>query len=222
MDTEAGPTRTGDPEARLHAAEQRLAVPVVLAALASIPAVFLSMAGPPLGTVGNLLNLASLTVLTAETVILFVLAADRWAWLRRHWYLVAVTLLALGAVIFAVGPLQLLRLVRFVGAVRILRVSRILKAGRILHRRSGSESRLRAIIAAAVSVLAAVFVAFTLTDPTTPTRQLIERAPGTVRLWQVLLAGLVLAVATVVVLLDRGSTGGPHTSGTEDDAAPGS
>ena len=193
---------------RLHRVEQRLAVPVVVAAVASIPAVFLSMGDPPLSQLGQVLNWASLSVLTAESVILFWLARDRRRWLRENRFLLGVTLIALLAVVFAVGPLQLLRLVRFVGAVRVLRVNRIVKAGRILRERADLEGPLRNAIAIGVTGLAAVFVALVLADPTSQSRRAVEHVVGSFGIWPVVLAGLILFGATVVVLRARGEDEG--------------
>ncbi len=210
----AADERPGDPpqsteadeaaDPHLHRVEQRLAVPVVVAAVASIPAVFLSMGDPPLSLVGQVLNWASLSVLTAESVILFWLASDRRRWLKENRFLLGVTLVALLAVVFAVGPLQLLRLVRFVGAVRVLRVNRIVKAGRILRERADLEGRLRNAVAIGVTALAAAFVGLVLADPTSQSRRAVDHVVGSFGIWPVVLAGLILFGATVVVLRARG------------------
>jgi CsoR family transcriptional regulator, copper-sensing transcriptional repressor len=63
--------------ARAAAAERRFTGPVVLAALASIPATFLTLLEGPAAVAGNLLNAATLVVFTAEAVVLFALAEDR-------------------------------------------------------------------------------------------------------------------------------------------------
>ena len=194
------PARTEDRSERM---EQRLAVPVIVAAIASIPAVFLTSMDPPAEHFGQVLNWASLTVLTAESVLLFWAASDRRAWLRQHWWLVAISVTALVAVIFALGPAQLLRLVRFVGAIRLIRVNRILKAGRILRDRAGFRGPVRNAIAVGVSVIAAAFVALVLADPTSTSRQAVDTVLDRFGIWPSVAAGLILAGATFVVVRYR-------------------
>ena len=190
---------------RLERVEERLAIPVVVAAVASIPAVFLTMLEGLPAQAGVVLNWASLAVLTAESVVLFWLAGDRRAWLRDNAFLVAVTVVALLAVVFAVGPLQLLRLVRFVGAIRLIRVNRIIKAGRVLRERAGLEGRLRNAVAIGVTLIAAAFVAVTLTDPTSTSRQALDTVRDRFGIVPILLAGAILAVATFVAMRARQS-----------------
>lgn len=183
--------------------EQRLAIPVVLAALASIPAVFLTMLDGSAAQVGNALNWMSLAVLTGESVVLFLLAGDRVRWLRRHRAVVAIAVVTIPAVVFAVGPVQVLRLVRFVGALRVIRVHRILKAGRILRRRAHIEQVWLNRAATGATVLAALFVAVVLADPTSESRRLVEGAAGRFGTTRVLLAGVILGAATFVALRYR-------------------
>lgn len=198
---------------------ERFTIPVILAAVASVPAMFLTaLEGRP-AQVGTVVNYATLAVFTAEAVVLFALADNRRRWLRRHTVLVGVAAATIPAVLFAVGPVQVLRLVRFVGALRVLRVRRILRAGRILRTRAGLTGRVSTVIAAGVTVAAAAFVAVVLSDPTSQTRQLLDPlVGGSLDRFGVLLtvvAGLVLGGATVVVWRARrdGRTGTPADAG---------
>ena len=107
------------------------------------------------------------------------------------------------SVVFALGPIQVFRLLRAIGALRVIRVRRNVKAGRILGRRvSSGPDRWPAV---AASVLVAVFVGVVLADPTSTTRNLLVGGllpEG----WMVpiaVLAGLVLAGATFVVVRSR-------------------
>ncbi len=190
-----------DPETRW---EERLAFPVLVAALASIPAVFLTLLDDPYATAGMVTNWAAGAVLVAETVVLFVVSGDRVAWLRRHIWLVLLTVAVVISVVLAIGPVQLLRLLRVVGALRLVRAGRIVKAGRMLQERLGLTGKWQRVPGIAASVLVGAFVAVVLADPSSRTRVLIEEyvgvVPGTIA---VLLAGLLLAVATFVVVRQR-------------------
>lgn len=203
----ATPADTRD---RADVAEERFTVPVILAALASVPAMFLTaLEGRP-AQLGTLVNYASLAVLTAEAVVLFVLAGDRRRWLRRHALLVGVAVATIPAVVFAVGPVQVLRLLRFLGALRVLRVRRIFRAGRILRRRAGLDGPVATVVAVLVTALAAAFVAMVLSDPTSDTRRLVDGALERFGVLPTLLAGALLAASTVVVWrARRGGTSDP-------------
>lgn len=183
--------------------EARLAVPVLVAALISVPAVFLTMLDPPYSTVGTVANWVSMIVLTSESALLFVVSRDRLTWLRRNWWIVIVALLAIPAVIFAIGPVQLLRLVQAVGALRVLRANRIIKAARVLERHMDLEGRTRHGLFVLMSVLAASFVAIVLVDPTSTTRRLLEGIAAWVDAVLIVIAGIILAVATFVVVWVR-------------------
>lgn len=194
---------SADPVDRADRVAERLAVPVLIAALASVPAVFLTLADDPWATLGSGLNTLSGAVLIAETVVLIALADDRRAWIRRNKWLVALTVVIIPAVVFAVGPVQLLRLVRVVGALRIIRVGRILKAGRIVRERHGLDRTWQRVIGVGVSVLCAAFVAMVLTDPTSVSRQALDQAQARLGWAGVLIAGALLAAATFIVRQQR-------------------
>lgn len=185
--------------------EQRLAVPVILAAAVAVPAVFLTIFGEGrTALVGTLLNWASLALLTAEAAVLFILTGDRLAWVRRHRWTLTITAVAIPAVALTLAPLQVLRLIQFVGALRVLRAARIIKAGRVLARRSGWTGRWRYVPSLVGSILAAVLVAAVLSDPTSTTRQLLTRyADDWLAAVLAVLAGAVLATATFIVLRYR-------------------
>src|SRR5690606_41402854 len=70
-----GPPREGPHEGELNARsnrlQERMAVPVLLAALASVPAVFLTLLDEPARSAGTLINTLSGAVIVAEVVVLF-------------------------------------------------------------------------------------------------------------------------------------------------------
>lgn len=155
---------------------------------------------------GTAVNVATMVVFVSETLVLLALTADRRRWLRRHRLPVAVTLASIPAVLFALGPVQVLRLVRlvrFVGAVRILRVRRIVKAGRLLRDRAGLTGWAWRTTTLLLSLAAALLVAVVLADPSSTTRQAIDAAVGRLGFLVVLLAGALLGGATYVVARAR-------------------
>ena len=190
-------------EDRADRLARRFAVPVLIAALAAVPAVFLTLLEEPWSTVGDGLNALSGSVLVAETVVLLAVAEDKRAWLRRNKWLVALAAVIVPAVIFAIGPVQLLRLVRVVGALRIVRIKRIIKAGRVLRERAGLTAGWQRVIAVVVTLLSAGFVAVVLADPSSPSREWLLGAVDLVGWPGVVLAGIILAVATYVVRTAR-------------------
>lgn len=183
--------------------ERRLALAVIIAAVASVPATFLTTLDGRAGQAGHVVNYLSLAVLTGESVILLVLARDRRCWLRENRFLVTTALVCVPAVVFAIGPAQILRLLRFVGALRLLRVRRIFKAGRILRDRVGLTDWRWRVASTALSVVAAVFVAVVLADPTSRSRQFLEGNLDRFGLPAVAVAGLVLGGASFVVVRYR-------------------
>ena len=181
--------------------EQRLALPVIIAALASVPAVFLTLLDRPYETVGNVVNWLSGAVLVAETAVLFVVSRDKWEWIRQHKWLLLLTVGVVLAVVLAVGPVQLLRLLRVVGALRLVRAGRIVKAARIMRDRLGLTGQWSNVSSAAAALLVAVFVGVVLADPTSRSRRLLDQwLGGTSQVVLSVLAGAVLAVATFVVV----------------------
>lgn len=189
----------GPPRDRADRLADRIAVPVLIAALASVPAVFMTFFDDPWETFGEGLNTLSGSVLIAETVVLFLVSQDRIAWIKRNKWLVLLALAIIPAIVFAVGPVQLLRLVRIAGALRIIRVGRIIKAGRLVRERAGLTQGWQRVIGIAATLLCAAFVALVLADPSSATRELLDGAVDLVGWIGVVVAGLILAGATYVV-----------------------
>ncbi|MDP3966893.1 MAG: hypothetical protein Q8Q02_01325 [Nocardioides sp.] len=181
--------------------EERLALPVIIAALASVPAVFLTLLDGPYETVGNVVNWLSGAVLVAETAVLFAVSRNKRGWIRRHKWLLLLTVVVILGVALAIGPVQLLRLLRVVGALRLVRAGRILKAGRIMRDKLGLSGRWSKVASAAAALLVAVFVGVVLADPTSRSRELLDQwLGGTSQVLLSVLAGALLAAATFLVV----------------------
>ncbi len=189
----------------------RLAVPVLVAALASVPAVWLTLLDDPYRTIGTVGSLLTGAVLLGETVVLFAVSDDKRDWLRRNRWLVVVTLAITVSVLLAIGPTQLLRLLRAAGALRLLRARHIVKAGRrVLGRSSLSRTWQRVLTGTVVAVVAA-FVAVVLTDPTSRSRVLLEDVVGeSAAWWAVVVAGLLLAGSVFVLACARSTDADPE------------
>lgn len=195
-------------DTRAERVEDRLAIPVIIAAGVTVPAVFLSVVTEGTAArIGIALNWASLMVLTAESVLLFLLTGHRLAWIWRHKWTLGILAVAIPAMIFLAAPAQairfVLRAIHFFGALRILRAGRIIKAGRVVARRIGWDGKWRYVPIFIGSVIAAIFVALVLSDPSSSSRDLLNQVGAWPRALLVLLAGAILAVATFVVVRNR-------------------
>jgi hypothetical protein len=199
--TSAPPTNV-----RAAVAERRFAGAVVLAAIASVPATLLTLTDGAAATAGHLVNALTLLVFLAEAVVLFALADDRRLWLRRHRLLIGITIATIPAVLLALGPVQVLRVLRVlrvVGGLRILRVRRVLKAARVLRSRAGLRGPAWRLTSGALTLAGAAVVGLVLSDPTSTTRQLLDSSLSRFGPLPVLLAGATAAVATYVLARQR-------------------
>ncbi|WP_240930600.1 hypothetical protein [Isoptericola sp. BMS4] len=193
---------------------RRFAWPVLVAALVSVPAVWLTLLSEPYRTVGTVGSLLTGAVLLAETVVLFVASDDKRAWVRRNRWLVVVTLAIAVSVVLAVGPTQLLRLIRAVGALRLLRARHIVRAGRRVMGQASLTTAWERVLTGVVVTVVAAFVAVVLADPTSRSRVLIEDlVGGPAYVWMVVLAGLVLSAAVFVLVRSRGRRRDDELSG---------
>lgn len=202
----AAPAPEDGPAENSHARalERRLALPVLVCAVVSVPAVFLGMWGEGWwAEFGHRVNWLAGLVLWAEWILLIALAENKLGWLRTHKWSTFVAAVTLPAVVFALGPAQVLRILRTAGTLRLLRVTRIIEAGGVLRRRMGLTGRRGTVVAAATTVLSAVFVAAVLADPTSTSRRYAESLLESVGVWPVVLASVLLAGATAVVVVHR-------------------
>ncbi|GAA1204740.1 hypothetical protein LY12_000288 [Prauserella alba] len=175
--------------------ERKLTVPVLVAALASIPAVFLTRAGGPAAAIGTVLNWASVSVLVGESVVLLWLEGSVRRWLRRYRWQLLVVAAAIPAVVFVIGPLQVLRLVLLLGGFHILRARRIVNAGRVVVERLGLRQRRARWVLAGVIVLAGAFSLIVLADPDSRSRHVVDWLVEHVGVTGTVLAGVAAAGA---------------------------
>lgn len=184
--------------------EGRLALPVVIAVCASIPAVFLTIwSSGQLFVAGQVVGWASGAVLWIETLILMLASEHKINWLMRHKWMLLVCALTLVSLVAATGGAQILRLAYAVGSIRVLRAKRILTAAQVLGRRFGLGLWWRSALFSVAGIAAAVFVAVVLTDPTAEYVKILSWIDHNFRIIPILLAGAILAVATWLVARGR-------------------
>lgn len=124
----------------------RLEVPLLLAALLTVPATIIeeSHLRHPWPEIATVLNWAIWATFLAEVVIMFSVVLSRRAWLRSHRLELAIVLLTPPALLSAVQPIRLLRL------LRVLRVLRLGPLFRLLLSEEGLQ------YAVALAVLTAI------------------------------------------------------------------
>lgn len=185
-----------------HALERRLALPVLACALLSVPAVLLSVwADGVWGRIGHWANWAAGLVLWAEWLLLILWAEDKTAWLRAHRWSTFVAALTVPAVVFTLGPAQLLRLVRVAMALPVIRLTRIIEAGGVLRRRLGLSGTTGSAVVAAAVVLCAFTVGVLLLDPESATRRFLADLGEFFTFWRTVAAAALLLAATAAILL---------------------
>jgi len=181
--------------------ERRLAIPVLVAALVSVPAIFLMTTTEGVSeTVGRILNWGSMVVLLGESLVLVLLSRDIVDWVRSHRWELLVAIATVPAVVFAVGPVQILRVILAVGTLRVLRARRILRAGRILLGKLNIRARYRKFVLGGAGVLAVTFVGIVLANPRSKTHRFLAWTIDEIGLLATVLVGAMTA-ATVYVLL---------------------
>jgi CsoR family transcriptional regulator, copper-sensing transcriptional repressor len=157
-----------------QAIEDKADVPVLVAALTSVPAVFLTMTSGVWAVIGSVLNTASGVALIGESVLLLLVSGERLKWIREHRGELVLAAATVPTVVLFVGPVQVFRLIIFLSAVRLLRVRRILSAADVITRRARLPRRHRTLVLLAVTCVAAVFVAVVLLDPNSLSHRIAE------------------------------------------------
>ncbi|WP_205325879.1 hypothetical protein [Glycomyces sp. YM15] len=195
----------------------KLRLPVIVAVCASVPAVFLTLwSDGEMAMAGKVIGWAAGIVLWVESIILLLAAEHKRDWLWRHKWMLVVCLLTLVSLVVAAGGAQVLRLVTLVGSIRVLRAKRIFNAAQVLGRRFGIVGGWRSWAVMAVGGIAALFTALVLVDPTSQYLALLSWIEGNLRLVPILVAGVILAVATWLVV--RAREVGGEAEATEGEA----
>lgn len=176
-DTALGRGSEGELEEVQEKWETRLAWPVVIAAVVSVPAVFLTLLDEPFEMIGHIGLWLATAVLVVETLVLFLVSPEKIAWIRRNWWLIGLTIATILAVIFSIGPMQLFRVLRSVGALRVLRAKQVAKAGESLGKKG--QSRWRQMLGKVLAtVVVGAFVVIALVDPDSEARSFLEDFVG--------------------------------------------
>lgn len=157
--------------------ENRLAWPVLIAAIISVPAVFLTLFDEPFKIIGDVVLYLTTVVLIFETLVFFLISPKKVAWVLRNWWLIGLSIATVLAVIFSIGPMQLFRTVRSVGALRVLKAKQVAKAGESLANKSKQRWRrwLGQILAI---VVVGAFVVLALVVPESEARTSLESVVG--------------------------------------------
>jgi hypothetical protein len=186
--------------------QYKLRIPVIVAVVASIPAVFLTVwTDGDLALAGKVIGWVAGAVLWFESVVLLLAAEHKREWLWRHKWMLAVCGLTLLSLVVAAGGAQVLRLAYLLGTIRVLRAKRIIDAAGILGRRFSLGLWWKSGLFTGAGVVAAAIAAVLLLDPNAEYRELLSWLDANLRLLPILLAGAVLAVATWAVVRGRGN-----------------
>ncbi|QVQ53321.1 metal-sensitive transcriptional repressor family protein [Spiractinospora alimapuensis] len=188
--------RTELPNRRAAALERSLRVPVLVAAILSVPAVLCAqLATGTVAYAGSVVNLVSGLVLWAEWILLILLAENKRAWLRDHAWAGGVALATVPSVALLLGPVQILRVVLAVMALPITRLTRITEAGTVIPRRMGLSGAWRATIVTAAIAVTAVVAVLLLTDPHSDSRVLWRMIIDGWDPWRLLLSAALITGA---------------------------
>lgn len=185
--------------------EERFSLPVIIAAIASIPAVFLSMMDGAAQVTGNLINYATLAVFAAEFVTLLWAAEDKRRWVREHKLVILVLVAAIPAVILFVGAVQVLRLghllTRFLTGLKIARLRQLFRAFRKLREKTGLCGWRWNAVRGGFAVLGLVALGMVLADRESATRQFLDDFVGAYGVGALVGSGLAVAALVAGCLL---------------------
>jgi voltage-gated potassium channel len=126
--------------------QERLAVPLLVAALLTIPAIAIEQSdvGQPWDTIASVLNWVIWTAFLGEAILMLRLVDDRWRWVREHPLEVAIVILTPP---FLPASMQAARV------FRLLRLLRLLRLGMLVRRFLSTEGIRDAAVLAAMTVL---------------------------------------------------------------------
>lgn len=154
-----------------------MAWPVFVAAIVSVPAVFLTLLDEPFEMIGHVGLWLVTVVLVFETVVLFLVSPKKIDWILRNWWLIGLSAAAVLAVVFSIGPLQLFRVLRSAGALRVLRAKQVARAGESLGKKDQSRW-LQLLGKVLATVVVGAFVVVAMVDPDSEARTFLEDLVG--------------------------------------------
>ena len=179
-------TETHPDDPRVTNVHRLFAWPVLVASLATVVGLLVSLADGPVGELGEEVAMLAGLVVVAESVMVMLVSGDKWRWLRQHWLLVVISALVLGLFVVGVAvPLHLLRLVR---GFSVSPVSHVLQHAKILHvgefghakehlaSSSKLAARLHQPVEAFIGLAVPVYLFATLRDPESDSRELLRLA----------------------------------------------
>ncbi len=197
---------------RVTHVHQLFAWPVLIASLATVVGLLVSLVEGPVGELGEEVAMLAGLVIVAESVMVMLVSDDKRRWLRRHWLLVVISALVLGLFVVGVAiPFHLLRLVR---GFSVSPVSHVLQHAKILHvgefghakehlaSSSKLAARLHQPVEALIGLAVPVYLVATLRDPESDSRELLRLAEDLFvgAHWRV---GAALLLLVVVVLVAK-------------------
>lgn len=208
----SAPTHAHPDDARVIHVHEVFAWPVLIASLATVIGLLVSLAPDPLGAIGEELTKLAGLVIVAESVMVMLVSGDKWRWLRGHWVMVVLSAAVLGLFVVGVAvPLHLMRLVRGFGASHVghvLQHAKVLHVGEFGHAKEHlSESsrlaeRLQRPVEVAIGLAVPAYIVGTLIDPESDSRELVRLAEDLFvgAHWRL---GVAVAIVGAVVLVAR-------------------
>jgi hypothetical protein len=195
---------------RVH---QLFAWPVVIASIATVVGLFLSLAQEPFEQVGEELVMAASLVIVAESLMVMLASGDKRHWLRRHGKMAALSVVTLALFVLGVAvPVHLLRLVGSFSASplgSVLQHAKVLHVGEFGHAKEhlSHSSKLAEQWHKPVEVLiqlcVPLYLVLSLRDPESDSRQLLRRAEDVFIGAHWRLTAAVVALVVVVVVAQR-------------------
>jgi len=218
MSTHKTDVHPDDPRvARVH---ELFAWPVLIASLATVIGLLLTLASEPIDQIGEELVMLASLVIVGESLMVLLVSGDKRRWFKRHWPLVLISVIVL--FLFAVGvslPVHLLRLVRGFSTSpvgQVLQHAKVLHVGEFGHAKehlaasSKLAERLHKPLETFISLAVPVYLVATLRDPDSDSRELLRLAEDLFVGAHWRLGAAIIAIGVTVLLVKRRVKNGAH------------